>query len=380
MYKEKYCGSNPTVFFLSTQDKKGGDGFMKKLANQKAFSFTDEELLLGKNTLEKLLIWYQKNHRDLPWRKTRDPYCIWISEIMLQQTRVEAVKEYYRRFLEALPTVSHLAKAEEEQVLKLWEGLGYYSRARNLKKAAGVIMEKHGGVFPSDWESVRKLPGIGDYTAGAILSIAFGQPVPAVDGNVLRVLSRVFHDESDILDPKTKNRMTELLRQVYPTEYCSEVTQSLMELGATVCVPNGEPKCGECPLLEICLTKAAGDTDKIPVKSKKTARKIEQKTVLILQSGEELAIRKRTQKGLLHGMWEPIHVEGHLSEEDVKANFPKGTKIKRIGTHRHIFTHIEWDMVGYLVAVSQKAEGYQWVTREELASAYAIPKAFQPFF
>lgn len=353
---------------------------MKKQTKEDVFSFTQNELAKAADTLTKLLAWYQKSHRDLPWRKTRDPYCIWISEIMLQQTRVEAVKEYYRRFLEALPTVSSLAEAEEEQVLKLWEGLGYYSRARNLKKAACTIMEKHGGVFPDDWDSVRKLSGIGDYTAGAVLSIAFGQPVPAVDGNVLRVLSRVFHDESDILDQKTKVRMTELLRQVYPCEYCSEVTQSLMELGAMVCVPNGEPKCTHCPLSDICVTKAMGDTDKIPVKSKKASRKIEQKTVFILEAADEIAIRKRTEKGLLHGMWEPVNVEGHFSEQELRQQFPDAINIRKIGTHRHIFTHIEWEMVGYHIVLSKKKGDYHWVTREELESTYAIPKAFQPFF
>ena len=353
---------------------------MKKNSQKNQFVFLKEELLLAEDTLKKLLFWYQKDHRDLPWRKTRDPYCIWISEIMLQQTRVEAVKEYYRRFLEVLPTVSALAEAEEELVLKLWEGLGYYSRARNLRKAAGVIMEKHGGLFPSDWESVRKLPGIGDYTAGAILSIAFGQPVPAVDGNVLRVLSRVFHDESDILDPKTKVRMTELLRQVYPTEYCSEVTQSLMELGAMVCVPNGEPKCLECPLSEICVTKAEGDTDKIPVKSKKVSRKIEKKTVFIIRANGKYAIRKRVEKGLLHGMWEPINFEGHLLESEIQKQYPLAQKIQTNGTHRHIFTHIEWDMIGYCLELPEEDGECQWVGREELESTYAIPKAFQPFF
>ncbi len=343
------------------------------------YLFSKEELLLAEHTLQKLLIWYQNAHRDLPWRKTRDPYCIWISEIMLQQTRVEAVKEYYRRFLEVLPTVSVLAEAEEEQVLKLWEGLGYYSRARNLKKAACQILEKHDGVFPSDWDSVRKLPGIGDYTAGAILSIAFGQPVPAVDGNVLRVMSRIFHDESDILDSKTKARYTELLRQVYPTEFCSEVTQSLMELGATVCVPNGDPKCGECPVSEICRARAMGDAETLPTKSKKADRKIEKKTVIVLQCGEEFAIRKRTQKGLLHGMWEPMNVSGHLLKKELKKQFPVSENIETIGTHRHIFTHIEWDMVGYLVVLSEKEGDYRWVTREELKTAYAVPKAFQPF-
>ncbi len=353
---------------------------VKAKQNKMIYSFSDEEIFLAKETLKRLLLWYHRSHRDLPWRKTRDPYCIWISEIMLQQTRVEAVKEYYRRFLETFPNISALAEAEEEQVLKLWEGLGYYSRARNLQKAACEIMEKHGGVFPSDWDSVRKLPGIGDYTAGAILSIAFGQPVPAVDGNVLRVLSRVLHDEADILDSKTKHRMTELLRQVYPDEYCSEVTQSLMELGAMICVPNGDPKCHECPLSEICIAKEMGDADTLPVKSKKNARKIEQKTVLILQCGEMFAIRKRIEKGLLHGMWEPINCEGHLLESAIKKQYPLAQKIKKNGTHRHIFTHIEWDMVGYLVELPETEGDYQWVSKEELKSTYAIPKAFQPFF
>ena len=353
---------------------------MNKPTKQSGFSFSEHDLSLAEDALKRLLFWYQKGHRDLPWRKTRDPYCIWISEIMLQQTRVEAVKEYYRRFLEALPTVVSLAEATEEQVLKLWEGLGYYSRARNLKKAACQIVQQHNGVFPDDWDLVRKLPGIGDYTAGAILSIAFGQSVPAVDGNVLRVLSRVFHDESDILDPKTKVRMTELLKQVYPCEYCSEVTQSLMELGAMVCVPNGEPKCTQCPLSDICVTKEMGDTDKIPVKSKKATRKIEKKTVIILEAEEKIAIRKRTEKGLLHGMWEPINMEGHCSEQELKRKFPELSWIQKIGTHRHIFTHIEWEMAGYLVKIPQKTEDFLWVTREELKSTYAIPKAFQPFF
>ncbi len=343
------------------------------------YLFPKEELLLAEDVLKRLLAWYQSSHRDLPWRKTRDPYCIWISEIMLQQTRVEAVKEYYCRFLAVFPTVSVLAEAEEEQILKLWEGLGYYSRARNLKKAACQIMEQQGGIFPSDWDSVRKLPGIGDYTAGAILSIAFGQPVPAVDGNVLRVLSRIFHDESDIMDPKTKARYTELLRQVYPDKYCSEVTQSLMELGAMVCVPNGEPKCEDCPVFEICRARVMGDADALPVKSKKADRKTQKKTVIVLQCGEEVAISKRSEKGLLHGMWEPMNMDGHLLEKDLKKQFFSSQKIEKIGTHRHIFTHIEWDMVGYRVILSQKEGNFQWVTREELKTTYAIPKAFQPF-
>ncbi|MBQ7792130.1 MAG: A/G-specific adenine glycosylase, partial [Clostridia bacterium] len=321
-----------------------------------------------------------KEKRDLPWRHTKDPYCIWISEIMLQQTRVEAVKEYYYRFLEALPTVIHLADAPEEQVLKLWEGLGYYSRARNLKKAAEMIKAEFHGVFPNEFDTIRKLPGIGDYTAGAISSIAFDLPTPAVDGNVLRVISRVLNDFSDIMDAKTKARITEMLSRVYPKKHCGDVTQSLMELGATVCIPNGQPKCEVCPLSKLCRATKEATTEELPVKSTKAKRKTEQKTVFLLQCGEEYALRKRAEKGLLFGMWEFPNREGHLAKKEVEKLFPQAEAIGKMKFHRHIFTHIEWELEGYHIIVAEKTLEFVWESADKILEKYAIPAAFQPFW
>ncbi len=350
---------------------------MKALQQNRQFS--EEDLQLTKESLEKLLLWYQSAKRDLPWRKTKDPYAIWISEIMLQQTRVEAVKEYYKRFLETLPTVSALANASEELVLKLWEGLGYYSRARNLRKAAQQIMSEHQGEFPKDFEAIRKLSGIGEYTAGSISSIAFDLPVPAVDGNVLRVMSRVLNDFSDITETKTKKNMTELLRTVYPTTQCGDVTQSLMELGAMVCVPNGQPKCGECPLTNLCRAKWEGTFDSLPVKSEKTKRRIQKKTVFLLQCEDKFALRKRVAKGLLHGMWEFPNLDQKMSKKELSSVFPTAVSIKKIGFHRHIFTHIEWEMECYHIIVKEKISDYIWENAQTIGEQYAVPAAFRPF-
>ena len=345
-----------------------------------SITYSEKDMSLLSEALEKLLAWYLVFQRDLPWRKTKDSYCIWISEIMLQQTRVEAVKEYYARFLRELPNVKSLAEAPEEQVLKLWEGLGYYSRARNLKKAACMIQEEFEGVFPSEYEKIRKLPGIGDYTAGAISSIAFGLPYPAVDGNVLRVLSRLLNDFSDITEQKTKVKMTEMLRKVYPKENCSEVTQSLMELGAMVCVPNGPAKCGECPLCDICRAKKENTVEELPKKPEKTKRKIQKKTVVVLQCGENFSLRKRTEKGLLYQMWEFPNYEGHLTEQELKMMYPNLKSIQKIGSHRHIFTHIEWELVGYHITVEDEIQDFLWKTVDEICENYAIPGAFQAFW
>lgn len=345
-----------------------------------SITYSEKDMSLLSEALEKLLAWYLVFQRDLPWRKTKDPYCIWISEIMLQQTRVEAVKEYYARFLRELPDAKSLAEAPEEQVLKLWEGLGYYSRARNLKKAACMIQEEFEGVFPSEYEKIRKLPGIGDYTAGAISSIAFGLPYPAVDGNVLRVLSRLLNDFSDITEQKTKVKMTEMLRIVYPKENCSEVTQSLMELGAMVCVPNGPAKCGECPLCDICRAKKENTVEELPKKPEKMKRKIQKKTVVVLQCGENFSLRKRTEKGLLYQMWEFPNYEGHLTEQELKMMYPNLKSIQKIGSHRHIFTHIEWELVGYHITVEDEIQDFLWKTVDEICENYAIPGAFQAFW
>ena len=259
-----------------------------------------------------LLAWYETHARVLPWREQPEPYRVWISEIMLQQTRVEAVKPYFARFMEALPTVRDLAEVPEENLLKLWEGLGYYNRARNLQKAARVIQEQYGGVIPSSYEELLKLPGIGSYTAGAIASIAYGIPVPAVDGNVLRVISRVLASSEDILKQSVKKQMEESLKAVMPADRASAYNQGLIEIGAIICVPNGQPKCGECPLASICLGRKQGLLDSIPYKTPKKPRKIENRTILLIESDGAYMIRKRPEQGLLASLYEFPSLDGHL--------------------------------------------------------------------
>ena len=257
------------------------------------------------NELEKIVIpllnWYYQNKRILPWRENQDPYRVWVSEIMLQQTRVEAVIPYYERFMERFPTIESLALCEEEVLFKLWEGLGYYSRAKNLKKAAQKIYVEYQGQFPDKFEDILNLPGIGSYTAGAVASIAFGQARAAVDGNVLRVITRLTEDGRDIMDAKFRKEMTEQLEKIYPPKECGDFTQSLMELGAVICVPNGAPKCEICPLGSLCGAFQNGTQVQYPVKKKKSARKIEKKTVLILQYKDCIAIKKRGKEGVFSG-------------------------------------------------------------------------------
>ena len=263
----------------------------------------------------RLLPWYRENRRELPWRADRLPYHIWLSEIMLQQTRVEAVKGYYTRFLAALPDIASLARCDDELLHKLWEGLGYYSRVRNLKKAAQDIMERHGGVFPENYNDVLALPGIGEYTAGAICSIAFDRPTPAVDGNVLRVVSRLTDDPSPIDLPETKRRVNALLAGIYPKE-AGAFTQALMELGATVCGPNRAPDCAACPCQSLCLGFRRGTAKTLPVKSPKRQRRQEDRSVFILSCDGRFALEKRPDKGLLAGLWQFPNVAGKLDTQD----------------------------------------------------------------
>lgn len=324
-----------------------------------------------------LLAWYDSNKRDLPWRHNPTPYRVWISEIMLQQTRVDPVIPYYLRFMETFPSVEALAEASEELLMKHWEGLGYYSRARNLQKAAKFIVEAGG--FPNDFEGWLKLPGIGNYTAGAICSIALGAPTPAVDGNVLRVLSRVLGSKKDIASESVKKEFTEALRTVYPNGKTSEFTQSLMELGATVCLPNGEPHCSSCPLSGFCFAFKNQLTDQIPYKAPKKKRKIEKRTIVLLRYDDNVALNRRSEKGLLAKMWEFPNLEGHLSENEVKATLglDKIKSICSIGSSTHIFSHIEWQMVGYLVTVCEPKDQFNWVTMSELLENIAIPSAYR---
>lgn len=334
--------------------------------------------------IQPLLEWYAKEARELPWRKTVNPYHIWVSEIMLQQTRVDTVIPYYNRFMKELPTIKALANATEDQLLKLWEGLGYYSRVRNMWKAAKMICEEYGETFPTDYNEILRLPGIGTYTAGAISSIAYGQPKPAVDGNVLRVITRVLANSTDISDTAFKKWVNDELEKVYPVQSSSQFTQSLMELGALICIPNGAPKCEQCPLASSCMAKATGRQGEFPVKKKKKERKKIKKTVFLLYSNHKFAIRKRIQSGLLSGMWEFPNEDSVMSQLQVGQWLHEHgimyESIIREPDTKHIFTHIEWDMSNYLVFCRNQTDEYKWITAEELNRNIALPTAFKKIY
>ena len=329
-----------------------------------------------------LLPWYEENKRQLPWREDRDPYHIWLSEIMLQQTRVEAVKGYYTRFIEAVPSIKALAQADDGLLHKLWEGLGYYSRVRNLKRAAQQIMEKYGGQFPNDYKQVLSLPGIGPYTAGAICSIAFNQPTPAVDGNVLRLVSRLTNDPTPIDEPAYKKKVQVLLEAVYPVQ-AGDFTQALMELGATVCGPNRKPDCGNCPCKDFCAGYQAGTAEELPVKSPKKPRKLENRTVFILTCNGTYALQKRGEQGLLAGLWEFPNVSGKLNVDacisKVEEMGLKPRDIIKTVEKKHIFTHIEWNMSGIYVEVSEPSGPFIWLTAQQIGAQAALPTAFRQF-
>lgn len=333
---------------------------------------------------EPLCAWYERSARELPWREdaSLDPYRVWISEIMLQQTRIEAVRPYYDRFLTAFPDIPALAAAPEEQVLKLWEGLGYYSRARNLKKAAALCVEQYGGRLPGSYEELLALPGIGSYTAGAIASIAFGIPVPAVDGNVLRVLARFFTDGREIDKGSLRKEIGELLSQVIPAEHPGIFNQALMEVGETICIPNGMPDCRRCPLAPACLARQAGTQGDYPVRSPKRARQIEERTILLLTVGERTAVRRRPARGLLAGMYEFPGISGSLSIEEVlqrlSAQGAEIRELEELGPAKHIFTHVEWHMTGYRIDLEREFAGnWIYVSRDELMAEYPLPGAFR---
>lgn len=330
-----------------------------------------------------LLPWYESVKRDLPWRRDKEPYHVWLSEIMLQQTRVEAVKGYYSRFLKAVPDVESLAKADDELLHKLWEGLGYYTRVRNLKKAAQIVMERHGGVFPSRYEDVLALPGIGEYTAGAICSIAFDQKKAAVDGNVLRVISRLTADATPVDLPAFKKQVQEKLERIYP-DAAGEFTQALMELGATVCGPNWNPRCEECPCRSLCKAAAEGCPDRYPVKSAKRARKTEEMTVFVLSCGGEYAVVKRPDNGLLASLWQFPNVPGMLElASAIEYLNGRGVAVREIFRQtekKHIFTHIEWKMRGFYLETNVKCSDFIWMSREEINEKAALPTAFRQFW
>ena len=335
--------------------------------------------------VEPLLAWYKENKRELPWRKDSNPYHVWISEIMLQQTRVEAVKGYYARFLERLPELRDLAEVSEDELMKLWQGLGYYNRARNLQKAAQMIMQEYQGEFPKKYELLLMLPGIGEYTAGAIASIAFGERVPAVDGNVYRIYTRIFADSSDVMAGKVRRRIRDEVATVVPGNCAGEFNQALMDLGAMVCIPNGQPLCEKCPIAQWCISKKQGDMLSYPVKPVKKPRKIENRTVFLIEYQGKYLLQQRPRKGLLAGLWEFPSQEGNLSLETLGTKLKEwgadAEQIELLGKGRHIFSHIEWHMLGYLIHLKNlpevMEEGFVLSSVGQMQEKYSIPSAFR---
>jgi len=331
----------------------------------------------------RLLRWFDANARTMPWRGENVPaYHTWVSEIMLQQTRVEAVTPYFYRFLEALPTIRDLAEADEDTLHKLWQGLGYYNRVKNMHRAAQVLVRDYGGELPADFEALKALPGIGEYTAGAIGAIAFGLPVPAVDGNVLRVLSRVTGNGDDITKPDTLKAYRRLAARLIPADRPGDFDQALMELGALVCLPNGVPLCDRCPLAPLCRAHEAGRELDYPVKPAKALRRREDRAVLLLWYREKLYLQRRPETGLLSGLWEPFVLPGKLTEAQVarelRARGAEWSSLSPLGKKKHIFSHIEWWMTGWNVRLLTPPEGLPglWITPRELAETYATPGAY----
>ena len=340
------------------------------------------------NISSALLDWFYKNQRSLPFRTDPSPYHVWLSEIMLQQTRVSAALPYYERFLAALPDIPALAACGEEKLHKLWEGLGYYSRVRNLQKAARIVCEQYGGQLPADYDALRALPGIGDYTAGAIASISFGIPVPAVDGNVLRVFSRLYNDPAAVTEPAVKKAFTARVMEHQPPDAPGDYNQALMELGALVCVPNGAPLCEKCPLAHLCAARAAGTALELPRKAAPQPRKLEPVTVVLAESPEGFLLQQRPEKGLLAGLWQPVLWEGEaLPAEEILSRLRAmgldtgSAAPEALPAAKHIFSHIEWHMNGIRLAVPQQTApaGCVWAGREALQNEYTLPGAFKAY-
>lgn len=342
---------------------------------------------------KKVIIWFSKNQRDLPWRRTYSPYHIWLSEIMLQQTRVEAVISSFQQFLHVLPTVHDLSVVDDDALMKLWEGMGYYTRARNLKKAAQQIMQEYNGILPHTTEELVHLPGIGSYTAGAIASIAYGECVPAVDGNVLRVLARYFGIKDDIRNPKTKEAIEQILEILYQTkqsklqgENVRYLNQGFMEIGALVCVPNGKPKCTACPLKKNCYAYTHHKTASLPYRSSLKQRTMVERTLFIIRDGSSFLIQKRPNHGLLAGLYEFIGTDAYVTKKEaIQIMQSYGfdvLQIKTLPQAKHIFSHVEWHMHAYEIRIgndhTKTIDKMQFVTKKELRSL-AIPSAFKTY-
>ncbi len=330
-----------------------------------------------------LTAWLVENRTGMPWRREPTPYHVWLSEIMLQQTRIRAALPYYERFLQTAPDIAALAALPDDTLMKLWEGLGYYSRAVNLKKAAQKVVTEYGGELPRTAEELRKLPGIGSYTAGAISSIAYGEPEPAVDGNVLRVIGRLTEMTADVLDPATKAAAEAVLRTVYPRgEQAALLTEGLMELGETVCLPNAAPLCESCPLAALCKAHADGKETDFPVRAAQKARKTEKRTVLLLSYKGKYALCKRPDTGLLAGLWEFPGFSGQTKKARdafFAAHSVSPVPCRKVAEMRHVFTHVTWEMTAYRAECAKKPKGFVWATPEEIRRDYALPTAFKKF-
>ncbi len=333
-----------------------------------------------------LLKWYDAHRRTLPWRENVSPYRTWVSETMLQQTRVQAVVPYFQRFMEAAPEVSDLASLPEEQLLSLWQGLGYYNRARNLHRAAREMTAKYGGRVPDDYGALMSLAGIGDYTAGAILSIAYGQRIPAVDGNVLRIAARLTGRGDNVLEPSVRSSFRDWIETALPEERAGDFNQALMDLGAMVCLPKA-PDCENCPLSPLCTARRENRQNALPVREKKSKRRTEQRTVLLLEKDGKIALRKRCGSGLLAGLWELPNVEGTLDEGQIAALLAQH-RLSPVQWHhrreaKHIFTHLTWEMTVYRLAVTgDGAPDWTWCSPEDrgqypMATAFAKLLTFE---
>ncbi len=328
--------------------------------------------------------WFEANGRELPWRQTRDPYAIWVSEVMLQQTRVEAVLGYYSRFMEAFPTVEALAEASLEQVNHLWQGLGYYRRAALLHRGAQYICQVCGGRVPGTARELRQVPGIGAYTAGAVASFAYGEEVPAVDGNVLRVLARIYGIEENVDLPAVRRRIEEIAQHMIPPGRVWSHNQALMELGALVCIP-GTPRCAVCPVAEYCTARARGEASSLPVKNEKKKPRVVPRTVYIVTDGQNILLHRRPAEGMLAGLWE---FPGWPDEDSPRGldpdTLPCDILFQREAVQaQHVFTHRVWEMRGVRVQVEgmnwqELDEDYRWIPREELKN-FALPSAMRAF-
>ena len=333
------------------------------------------------NAVAPLCDWFEAGMRHLPWRVEPTPYRVWVSEIMLQQTRIEAVMPYFERFMSELPDVASLAAVDPDRLMKLWEGLGYYSRARNLQKAAIQIMERHGGELPADYQALRALAGIGEYTAGAVASIAFGIAVPAVDGNVLRVLARLTDCEDDVMKPSVRKDMTALAASLIPHDRPASFNQGLMELGERVCLPNTMPRCDRCPIAAQCAVAGTAKAAQLPIRAPKKPRRIEKRTVYVFLTDEtprRVLLHKRADSGLLAGLWELPCIQ---ETEELSLSLETVGDPMELTASRHIFSHIEWHMQGVvqIVKPTHVPRDYRFVGLAALQTDHALPTAFRAY-